>query len=161
MTRPAGGSAPGGGAGSGEPPPVLTFRRSARSPGVLVALATVYAALGAALVILRAAPWIIALFVLPTLPALFGAATGATAGLVVAPNRIAWHTGRRTGKVRVGQIDHVRLDRRWDLSARATLVMTDGSRLRLPSDCLPRFAVLADALERAGVKVERHHFAVF
>lgn len=161
MTRPTHDSAPGGGAGSDAPPPILTFLRSARSPGVLLVLAAVYAALGAALVILRAAPWIIALFALPTLPALFGAATGATAGLVVAPDRIAWHTGHRTGEARVGQIDHVRLDRRWDFSARATLVMNDGSRLRLPSDCLPRFAVLADALERAGVRVERHHFAVF
>ena len=80
------------------------------------------------------------------------------------------HSQRLTGladefehgaEVPLSEIDHIRLDTRWDFSVRATVLLTNGKRLRLPYEALPPHRSFEAALQARGIRVERHHFNVF
>lgn len=139
----------------------LEFERRGRSWPILLTLAIVYAVLFAAVAVIDAAWWLMALLALFTLPALRDALTDTTAGLTIGDAALDWHSGARRGQVRLDEIARVRLDTRWDLSLRATLVLKDGKTVRLPQESLPPSAPFETALTARGLPVERHHFAVF
>lgn len=138
----------------------LSFSRRGRSLGTAAALAA-YALFIGALAMLGTRPWLLALLALPALPALLDLVTDRRAGLVLAGPNLSWFSGRRTGTMRLGAIERVRFDRRWDLSVRVTLVATDGSETRLPAESLPPHRDLETALVKRGIHTERHHFSVF
>ncbi|MGR3758734.1 hypothetical protein ACUXV3_01170 [Roseobacteraceae bacterium NS-SX3] len=137
------------------------FRRSGRSAAAMLAAAGWLAGLAALWLVLGAVWWLVLLFALPVLPALADLWRDTQAGLDLTDDRILWHQGSRQGEARLAEIGHVRLDTRWDFSVRATLVMADGSRLRLPPAATPPARVLQPALEARGLRTERHHFTVF
>lgn len=139
------------------------FRHEARGRDrrTALALAAVWAAMGAAVLWLDAAPWVLAIPALFTLPALWDLISDRRAGLALGPERIEWHAGRQTGEVALTQIETVRFDTRLDLSVKTTLVLRSGRRIRLPQECLPPLRALEAALAERGVATERHHFSFF
>ena len=139
----------------------LVFTRQGRSPRALLALALAYALMAAALLLLDAAWWIVAFFALLTLPALHDLWRNPQAGLQLDNLMLHWHSGRRQASVALAEIDHMRLDTRWDFSVRATAILTNRTRLRIPAECLPPHRAFEAALEARGVAVQRHHFTVF
>lgn len=137
----------------------FVFERRGRATGTIAALAAIYAALLAALLKLDAAPWLMALLALPTLPALLDVLRNPSAGMRLDDEGFEWHSGRREGHVARGEIGLLRLDRRWDFSVRAVLVLTVGRRIHLPQESMPPHEILeAEATER-GIRVERHPFS--
>ena len=141
------------------PPPALyTFERRGRNRATLLVLLLVWAALAAAWVWLEAAGWLLALFALATLPALWELVANPAAGLRLSGQELEWFTGRRDAQVALAQIHHVRLDTRLDLSVRATVVLRSGRRIRLPFEATPPHRAFEAALTDRGVAVERHHF---
>lgn len=139
----------------------FTFARAGRSVKAAVLLAAIYAALAFALVQLQAAPWIVALLVLPTLPALWDLIANPSAGLTLTDDRLDWHSGRRRGSIPLAEIDRVRFERRWDMSMRIRVVPKSGPPVQLPPESLPRWQVLERAFSEHGIDTERHHFAPF
>lgn len=137
------------------------FVRHGRSPRTAAILAAVYAAIGAAILWLDAAPWLMALLALPTLPALWDLWTNPEAGIVLGDRSLRWYSGRRHADLDLGEIDHMRFDTRWDLSVRVTAVLRSGRKLRLPYESLPPHKVFEAALSDRGVTVKRQHFTVF
>ncbi|TDK43092.1 hypothetical protein [Antarcticimicrobium luteum] len=135
-----------------------SFSRRGRTPRLLGVLICVYGALLAAIIFYNAARWLMALLALPTLPALYDLYADPTAGLRLDDAAIRWHSGRRHGELALDEIDHMRLDTRWDLSVRATAVLRSGRRIRLPDESLPPHRALEAALMARGLRVERHHF---
>ena len=114
-----------------------------------------------ALVFFDAAWWLMALLGLCTLPALWEFWQNPGAGLTLCDRQLFWHTGRRSATLALTEIDHMRLDTRWDFSVRATAVLRNGKRVRLPCESLPPHRLLEQACAARGIRVERHHFTVF
>lgn len=143
------------------PPEVLTLRRQGRSAVTGLVLLVVYSALTAALIGVQAAPWLVALLVLPTLPALWDLIRNPVATLQLDSRRLSWASGRRAASVELDEIARMRFDTRWDMSVRVTAALRSGRKLRLPQECLPPHKQFEAALLARSIPVERHHFRVF
>lgn len=141
-------------------PEPFRFTRTGRTRRTALALVAVWAAMGAAVLVLDAALWVMAVPALFTLPAVWDLVSDRRAGLALDEDRIRWHAGRAEGEVVFGQIDRVRFDTRLDLSVKVTLVLRSGRRIRLPQESVPPWRTLEAALEARGLRTERHHFAV-
>lgn len=139
----------------------LEYTCRGRNPRTVVILICIYTALAALIVLFGAAPWLMGLLALVTLPALWDLWTDPSAGLTLDGQSLRWHSGRREGQLRLDEIDHMRFDTRWDLSVRVSTVLKTEKRLRLPHECLPPHRELEAAFQERGVRVERHHFTVF
>ncbi|MEW2917717.1 hypothetical protein AB1A64_11655 [Ruegeria sp. ANG10] len=139
----------------------FTFKRHNRTPRAVVILMCVYAGLIALVILFDAAWWLVGLLSLPTLPALWDIAHGTSAGLTLDHGAIRWFSGNREAEVALADIDHVRLDTRWDFSVRTSLVLASGKRIRLPDEATPPHKTLETVLKDTGLRVERHHFTVF
>ncbi|WP_170769236.1 hypothetical protein [Ruegeria lacuscaerulensis] len=138
-----------------------TFTRQNRTPRVLAILLCVYGVLIALVILFDAAWWLMALLALTTLPALWDFARGTSAGLTLGPDRISWFTGARQAEVNLADIDHVRMDTRWDFSVRVSLVLRSEKKIRLPDESTPPHREFERLLQQAGLRVKRHHFTVF
>ena len=57
--------------------------------------------------------------------------------------------------------DVVRLDRSWDFTIRAIVVLQTGRKLRLPMESTPPAEALAAALEARQIPHERNPFSLF
>lgn len=139
----------------------FTFERQGRSQRAILALTVAYAMLFAAWWFLDATAWLIGAIGLCTLPALWEVFANPAAGLRLTQDRLIWHSGRRGGELRLDDIDHVRLDTRWDFSERASAVLSADKRIRLPYECLPPHRELEMELTARNIRTERHHFSFF
>jgi len=139
----------------------FTYTRNNRAPRTVLILIGAYGGLLALVILFNAAWWLIGLFALPTLPALWDLARDTRAGLVLDQDSIRWFSGSREAEVAFSDIDHVRLDTRWDFSVRVSLVLTSDKRIRLPDESTPPHKEFEVVLQQAGLRVERHHFTVF
>ena len=81
---------------------------------------------------LTAAPWLIGGIALFTLPALWDLWRNPAAGIILSDENLEWFSGRLDGNVALAQIDRIRMDTRWDLSVRVTIMTRNGKSLRLP-----------------------------
>lgn len=138
-----------------------SFTRHNRSPKAMIMVISVYAGLIALVILFDAVWWIIALLALSTLPALWDIARGTQAGVILDQTTLHWFSGSREAQVDLADIDHVRLDTRWDLSVRVSLVLRSDKRIRLPDESTPSHKEFERVLQQAGLRVERHHFTVF
>lgn len=139
----------------------FTFSRQGRTPMTLGIVICIYAALLAAVILIDAAWWLVALLTLPTLPALWDLYADPSAGLRLNGQRLAWHSGRRSAQLDLDEIDHMRFDTRWDFSVRVAAVLKTGRQIRLPQESLPPHRRFEAELQARGMRVERHHFRVF
>ena len=139
----------------------LAFTRHARTPQTVMILIAIYATLLAAIILIDAAWWLMAALALLTLPALWDLWRDSGAGLRLNDTHLDWHTGRRSGRLDLSEIDHMRFDTRWDFSVRVTAVLKDEKRVRLPYEALPPHRALEAAFVARGLRVERHHFTIF
>jgi hypothetical protein len=94
-----------------------------------------------------------------TLPALWDVIRDNRAWVEVWPNRIVWASALRGGDR--SDIDHVRIDRRFDGGMKITLVHVGGAHTRLPPDIAPPVDVFQTALKDAGIVAQRHPFSPF
>ena len=131
-----------------------------RKAGAIALLIAIYAALIGAIVAIDAAPWLMGALAVPTLPALADIWTNRRAGLCLDDHTLSWYSGRTDGEVTLKRIAKVRFERRFDFSIRVSVLLTDGKRLRLPYEALPKGNALAGALERRGVAIERNPFSI-
>lgn len=138
----------------------LVFERSGRQPRAIAILCAIWTLLLFLYLRLDAAPWIIGIFAVFTLPALWDQIANPGAGMRFEPAHLIWHSGRRDAQIPWSQIDHVRLDTRLDFSVRATIVLVTGKRVRAPFEATPPADTLVAALDARGVRVERHHFSL-
>jgi hypothetical protein len=131
-----------------------------RNPRTVVVLICIYAALLGALLFLEAAVWLMGALALLTLPAVWDLYTNPSAGVRLDDETLSWHTGRRSAKVALEEIEHMRFDTRLDFSVRVTAILPNRKRVRLPYEALPPHQLFEDAFRVRGVKVERHHFSL-
>lgn len=137
------------------------YRTSGRNRRTVAALFVFYCVLIGLIVVVQAAPWLMALLALVTLPALWDLYSNRSAGLSLDDARLSWYTGRRSAEIALAEIDHMRFDTRLDFSVRVSAVLHNEKRIRLPYEALPAHRVLEAAFEARNVRVERHHFTFF
>ncbi len=94
----------------------FVYRRAGRSTTALYVVVGVWFVLGALVVLVDAAPWLMGLIGCATLPAIWDLWKNPQAGIELSPDTLEWFAGPRDGQVRLSQIDHVRLDTRLDFS---------------------------------------------
>jgi hypothetical protein len=136
------------------------FTRAARTPRAIGAVALWWAILLILYLVLNAAPLIVLILALFSVPALIDIGAGNTAGLEITDKDIRWHSGKRSGSLPRGQLASVRLDTRLDLTLRMTLLTHQGGKVRLPYECVPKAAVIEPALTSQDIRYERHHFTL-
>ncbi|MFK7752823.1 MAG: hypothetical protein AB8B51_09750 [Sedimentitalea sp.] len=134
------------------------FRRQGRSLRAGLILAAIYLVLLAGFVWLQAAPWLVAVLAVCTVPALWDMISNPSAGLSLSETGMEWHTGRRSATLDWHELDHIRLDTKWDFSVRASAVLKTEKRLRLPQESLPAHKVFEAKLVERNISVQRHHF---
>ncbi|WP_411234251.1 hypothetical protein [Marivita sp. S0852] len=139
----------------------LDHQINARRPKALMIIGLVWIGLFLLWAALDAAWWIVAPLALFSLPAIFEAWRNDTAGLRLDHDRLEWYSPRHSGGVDLQDIDHVRFDTRLDFAINARLHLVTGAVIRLPIEALPPYPQFCAALERAGVRHERHHFGFF
>ncbi len=138
-----------------------SYEKEGRNRATAVVVAVVLALLLAAWLWLEAATWIILVLGAFTLPALYDLYANPSAGLELTDGRLVWFSGRHQDHAEICDIDHVRLDTRLDFSVRATAVMKAGTKRRIPFEATPPHQELENILQKAGIKVMRHHFQLF
>lgn len=139
----------------------MTYTAPIRSWRGGLALALMWALLLLGYLRFDAEGWIVGTLAVLTLPALWDLISGRAAGLRLDDTMLEWHNGTGQDRVALSDLDHVRLDWRFDFSMRVTLVLRDGRRQKLPQDALPPADLLEAALRTHGVKTERHPFSLF
>ena len=140
--------------------PEFSYSTSGRSQRALIVLACVYAGLLAAHLYLNAAPFILVIIALFTLPAIWDYVSDRPSGVGLDDNGLHWFSGDREARMPLGDIDHIRLDTRLDFSVRATVIDCEGRKARLPYECLPNHKLFEAALNAHGIRTERHHFSL-
>ena len=134
------------------------YLRQGRSRRALAAVLVFYALLIALILMFQASLWLMGALALTTVPTLWELWRNPQAGLELSAAGITWFTGRRQGQVSLPELDHIRLDTRWDFTVRATLVLSSGQRL--PFECMPPHRALEAAALQLGLRTERHHFTI-
>ncbi len=138
----------------------FSYRRAGRNRATLLAVAAVWAGLIAAIALVDAAPWLMGIIGLFTLPALWDLWRNPASGLEFTPRALTWFTGRRAGEIAWAEIDRFRLDTRLDFSVRASAVLRSGRKIRLPYECTPPDKLFEAALNARGIRTERHNFSL-
>lgn len=136
------------------------YRHSGRNMPALITVVAVWFILIAAVLLLDAALWLMALIGAFTLPAIWELFRDTQAGLDMSDAGLAWFSGRRAGSLNWSEIERVRLDTRLDFSVRATAILNSGRKIRLPFECTPDHKLLEAALNARGIRTERHHFSL-
>ncbi|WP_300055888.1 hypothetical protein [uncultured Roseobacter sp.] len=138
----------------------FTYHRQGRSWTALGVVLAIWALLILAILLVQAAPWLMGIIALFTLPALWEVWANPAAGLQMDDHGLRWFTGNREATLTWAEVDHMRLDTRLDFSVRATAVLTSGRKIRLPYEATPPHAAFEAALQGLGVRTERHHFSL-
>lgn len=136
------------------------FEAQGRKPATAMVLLALWAVLLAAYVWLDAAPIILALVGLFTLPALYDFCANPRSGLSLDATHLRWHAGRQTAQIALSEIDHLRFDTRLDLSVRLSVVRPSGVKIRVPYAATPPVDVIEQAAKDAGLRTQRHHFSL-
>ncbi|OAN79400.1 hypothetical protein A8B82_08315 [Sulfitobacter sp. EhC04] len=137
---------------------VFSYRRAGRSLRGMSTLAGVWAVLLYLLIALEAAPVVVAILAVFTLPALWDLIRNPLAGIDLSATHLRWFTGPRDALVALTEVDHIRLDTRLDFSVRASIVLPNGRKVRVPFEATPPHQAFEDALTAQGVSVKRFHF---
>jgi hypothetical protein len=144
-----------------QPPAPYHHQHHGRSLTNFVALAGAWAVLAGLWVGVGAAPWVVALLGMATLPLVWDIARNPQQWLRLDHRGLAWHGLGGQQHIALAEIDHVQLDRRFDFSMRITIVPKAGPRLRLPPGLAPPADALQSALQAHGISCQRHPFSLF
>ena len=139
-------------------PAPYSFSRNGRNWATLITVLGVWLAVLVGWLVFDAAPWLLVVVLLFTLPAIWDIYTARTAGTDLTTDHLRWYSGAHEVSVPLSDIDHVRFVTRLDLSVRAAAVLQSGRKLRLPAEATPPAKPFEDALIAMGIKTQRHHF---
>lgn len=139
----------------------LPYTHETRGRSLRTALAALAAlSLLAGLYLVGTLVWLLAVLALFVVPALLDLLRNPIGRFTLSETDLAWETPRLTASLPVARIAKARLDTRWDFSVRATLILHDGTKLRIPQAVMPPHQDLEAALSACNIPVERHHFRV-
>jgi len=136
----------------------FVFVRKGRNWATLIALLGVWTLALLTWFVFDAATFVVVVLGLFSLPAMWDLYAARDAGTTLTGQDLTWFSGATQVCVPLGDIDHVRLVTRLDLSIRAAVVLTSGRKLRLPAEATPPGAAFEAALSAHDIRHARHHF---
>ena len=136
---------------------IYRFERRGRRPATVLIVAGLWAGLLVLWIGLDMALWITLFLAAFTLPALWDIIRDPRAVLEIWDDRIVWSSPLGSGDR--SDVDHVRLNRRFDGTFKVTLVHLGGAASRLPPDISAPATALENALREANIPSQRHPFA--
>lgn len=104
--------------------------------------------------------WIVIGLGLLAIPAALDLWRNPVTKLALTDTQIRWKNSGQEAELPLSRIQKARFDTRWDLSVRATLILIDNSKLRIPQDVMPAHTALEQAFKDRNIATERHHFRV-
>ncbi|MGC3936561.1 hypothetical protein ACOTTU_02025 [Roseobacter sp. EG26] len=138
----------------------FSYQRSGRNLKTLCIVLGIWLLLALAIIVVEAAPWLMGIIALCTLPALWDLFADPAAGLTFDNQSVQWFSGKRQASLLWSEVDHVRLDTRLDFSVRVTIMLKSGGKVRLPYEATPPHQTFENALHARGIRTERHHFSL-
>ena len=135
------------------------FARPARRPAAFAMVGAGIGLVALFIFVIDAHPLIVAVAALAVAPAAYDLARGTTATLTLTDRDIAWASGTRAVTVPLAEIDQAVLATTLDFSQRATLLLRDGRRVRIPPECLPGGRILDSELDARGIGNRRSLFS--
>lgn len=138
----------------------FSYHHQGRNRATLWAVLALWGILILAIIWVDAAPWLMGIIALFTVPALWDLYANPAAGMAFDDQQITWFSGKRHAELAWSEVDHVRLDTRLDFSVRATAVLVTGRKIRVPYEATPPHQVLEEALKRYNIQTQRHHFSL-
>lgn len=139
---------------------VFTHSKSGRSARNFAILIGIWILLIFACFKIGAHPVILVLVFLGTLPALWDLINNRLAGIALSDTNLSWHSGQTKNSIAHQDIDHIRLNRRLDLTYRVEIRTLKGQKLRLPPDAVPPIEAFEEALRKVDIRTERHPFSL-
>lgn len=136
----------------------LVHEYSARAPRNLIIVGVALVLLGLLVYVFEASWWIIFICALIALPAVIDLALDRKAHLRLDDTHLSWESGARSGSIAITDIADAKLRTAMDVSQRATLLLHDGNRVKLPIECIPKGRTLDDAFEARGIPFRRALF---
>ena len=136
----------------------FVFHAQGRNTRTLVTVALIWVGLLILWLGFDAHPMIVAFLTLFTLPACWDLIANPPSGLTLSTDSISWFSGKRRADVGLDEIDHVGMNTRLDFSVKVTLVLRNGSKIRLPFEATPPDQSFEEALAERGIKTRRTHF---
>ncbi|WP_298912973.1 hypothetical protein [uncultured Roseobacter sp.] len=138
----------------------FSYQHSGRNLKTLCIVLGIWLILALAIIVVEAAPWLMGIIALCTLPALWDLFADPAAGLTFDDRSVQWFSGKRHASLLWSEVDHVRLDTRLDFSVRVTIMLKSGGKVRLPYEATPPHQTFESALRARGIRTERHHFSL-
>tara|TARA_R110002012_G_scaffold55696_3_gene142224 strand:- start:3904 stop:4338 length:435 start_codon:yes stop_codon:yes gene_type:complete len=137
-----------------------TFKRQGRSRATMMLVPAIWLVLLSARFWLNADLLILGLIAVFTLPAVWDVINNPSAGLTLTDSDLCWHSGSRNAQITLAEIDKTRFDTRLDFSVRATVILKNGRKIRIPFEATPPHQDFEHALNAKDIKTERHHFSL-
>jgi hypothetical protein len=138
---------------------IYLWEHQGRRATVLVAIAALWLVALVLWLAFSVAVFVTVILIGVSLPLIWEAVRNTKTRLEVWPSRVVWASALRDGDR--SDIDHVRLDRRFDGGLKITLIHVGGAHTRLPPDVTPPADALEAALKEAGIAAQRHPFSPF
>lgn len=138
---------------------IYVWERQGRRATVLVAIGALWLVALVLWLAFSVAAFVTMILIGVSLPLIWEAMRNTKTQLEVWPRRVVWASALRDGDH--SDIDHVRLDRRFDGGMKITLIHVGGAHTRLPPDVTPPADALEAALKEAGIAAQRHPFSPF
>ena len=137
------------------------YVRNSRNFRYITTIWVIYTVLCFAYFVINVAWWILAFFVIATLPTIYEIISNRKSDLCLADNKLKCWSGRYKLEMCLTDIDYIRFDTRFDFSVRVSAVTVTDQRIRLPYDALPNAKILELACEAQGLQTKRQHFLFF
>jgi hypothetical protein len=137
-----------------------SYTSNGRRLSTALIVALIWGALGAAYLLLDAAPLILLAIGCFTLPALYDLGRNPRSTLTLDTEHLCWSTGRQDAQIALSEIDHLRFDTRLDMSVRLTVVRPSGVKIRVPFPATPPHATFEPLAVKAGITTRRYHFSL-
>jgi len=136
----------------------LFHEYKARDPRNLIIVGVALLLLGLLIYVFEASWWIILMCGLIALPAVIDLARDRRATLKLDDTHLSWESGARSGNIAITDIADAKLRTAMDVSQRATLLLHDGNRVKIPIECIPKGRSLDEAFEARRIPFRRALF---
>lgn len=138
----------------------LIFERQGRSRLTIIVLVVLYAVYLWLWIALSIAPFIMALGILITVPALVDLALNPRSGLRLDQNTLAWHHSKRNVSIQRHQIKQMHIHLRMDRSIKLVAELENGKKIRVMQPATPPLRDLEEGFTRLNMPFQKHPFSL-
>ena len=138
----------------------LIFERQGRSKSTVIVLAALYVIYLWLWMALSIAPFIMALGIIVTVPALVDLVLNPSSGLRLDHDTLDWHHSKRNVSIPRHQIKQMHIHLRMDRSIKLVTELENGKKIRVMQPATPPLRDLEDGFTRLNMPFQKHPFSL-